>query len=156
MIMKITHDWMDDISLACQGVLMLAQRGPDGSKKETLGKQMTRAIRAACLRGAHFKGHDDFMGNHSGMVDLEMAEYFINDHDEYPHHWLMHLIHAGHIIAVYHDDHEVRRFWRWFYMEMVKVFHMSAEADEDMIYRLRDRHSIQQADPEIQEKLRKV
>ena len=95
--MKITRDWMDEIGLACQGVLMLAMRGPDGSPKECPGKELTRALRAVCLNAAYFKGHDEFMGDHSGFPrdpDRQMTREFFEHHDEYPHHWLMHFIHG--------------------------------------------------------------
>lgn len=138
--MKITRDWMDDISLACQGVLMLAMRGPDNELKETAAKQITRAIRAVCLNGAHFKGNDDFMGDHSGHIDPLVLKTFSEDHDQYPHHWILHLTHAAEVVGYLHPDESMRYHWHTFYLLMVTAFHMQPETKDQMLYRLRERY----------------
>lgn len=140
--MKITQDWMDPLSLAVQGVLTLALRGPDGAPKECDAKVLARAMRAVVLKGAHFKGNDDFMGDHSGFCRPdEVIERFAESHDEYPHHWLMHMIHAAEIIGYLHYSEQVRTFWHKFYIRMVVAFHMQPETKEQMLWRLREKNS---------------
>lgn len=144
---------------------MLSLRGPDGAPKECVAKELTRAMRAVLLRGAHFKGHDEFMGDHSGLprpalinriykrfdgagreVDPvnsvnDVIEIFAESHDEYPHHWTMHLVHAAEIVGYLHPKYEVRQFWERFYLRMVRAFHMHPETLPQMLDRLRERDS---------------
>lgn len=139
--MKITQDWLDPLSLAIQGTILCAVRGPDGMPKVCLGKELTRAFRAATMINAHSKGTpgDDFMGDYSGYCSLELIEEFCEEHDQYPHHWLMHLIHAGEILGYLHPDQMVREFWHRFYIRMCRSFHMHPESLSEMMIRLREK-----------------
>lgn len=133
--------WVMELPLAMQGTLVMAMRGPDNAPKDGLAKDLTRAYRAACLINAHEKGTpgDDFMGDYSGLPpnpDATLAA-FRRDHDQYPHHWLMHLIHGAQIIGAFHDDDTVVAFWDRFYHEMCSSFHMHGETLVQMQRRLR-------------------
>jgi len=149
---KVVQDWCNEISLAEQGVLLLALRGPDGCSKESVAKKLTRALRGAVMVGAHPKGYDVFMGDHSGLPPVMYTgkendsywwfEIFLNDHDQYPHHWLMHLVHAAEVLGYRHPDNNVRMHWLKFYTDMCDTFHMTPETEAEMTARLRERRQV--------------
>jgi len=139
---SVLQPWVTELPLAMQGTLLLALRGPDNAPKEGLAKDLTRAYRAAILVNAHEKGTpgDDFMGDYSGLPPNGEATImaFRRDHDQYPHHWLLHLIHGAEIIGFFHvDGGRVTQFWLLFYIRMCGAMHMNPETITQCEKRLR-------------------
>ncbi len=64
-----------------------------------------------------------------------MAE-FERSHDQYSHHFMMHLIHSAQVLGYKHPDEEVRRVWTDFYNRMCNRFHMLPEPESIMDHRL--------------------
>jgi hypothetical protein len=142
---SVLQDWVMKLPLAMQGTLLLALRGPDNAPKECLAKDLTRAYRASIMVNAHEKGTqgDDFMGDHSGLPiergqpEDGITERFRHNHDQYPHHWLMHLVHGAQIVGEYCPNPRVREFWHEFYITMCHAFHMDPERPTSLEFRLR-------------------
>jgi hypothetical protein len=78
-------------------------------------------------------------------MEMESAVVFVEetqtveDHDQYPHHWLMHMIHCAEIIGYLHSDITISEWWRNYYLAWCNVFHMLPETKELMLQRLRER-----------------
>jgi len=139
--MRLFREWVDEHSLAIQGTLGTVVRGPDFSSKESTAKPLVRALRYTFMNNAHdieFNHHDRFMGDHTGLCSSEELEEFIEDHDSYPHHWLMHFIHAAEIVGYLHPDRNIARFWLNFYFRMCSSFHMTFETKIEMLERLKE------------------
>lgn len=142
--MRLFRDWVDEYSLAIQGTLGTVVRGPDGSSKESIAKPLVRALRFTFMNNAHdveFNHHDKFMGDHTGLCSIEEVSKFYNDHDSFPHHWLMHFIHAAEIVGYLHPNTQIARFWLQFYTLMCDCMHMKTETKDEMIIRLQELRS---------------
>jgi hypothetical protein len=66
------------------------------------------------------------------------AAKFWHDHDEYPHHFIMHLVHCAEVLGYKHPDIEISSCWRTFYFAACESFHMHPETPEEMDERLND------------------
>jgi hypothetical protein len=136
----VLHPWVNELTFQMQALLLTGMRGPDGSEKHNSAKAIVRYLRGAVIKPAgHWSGqnNNDFMW---GEMDLfsEYVRSFWEDHDEYPHHFIMHLIHCAEVLGYKHPSAIVRTKWIWFYRCACGSFHMSAETEQEMDSRLND------------------
>lgn len=136
--MIVQQEWTWTIPLRCQSLLMLATRGPDGCRKHDSAKVLLRQMRSVVLVPAFPGQPDSFMGDQRGLCEWDIVELFADAHDEYPHHWLMHFIHAAEVIGQFHPDDAVRAFWWNVYTRMCHAFHMHPENLDELERRLGD------------------
>lgn len=139
--MNVMKDWALDLPIRMQSTMMLGLRGPDTLTKNNNAKTLIRELRFAILNPAfpvevERLFHDDFMGTQTGYASWEDAEAFLADHDQYPHHWLMHFIHTVEIVGQFHPDETTRMYWFALYRELVNAFHMNPETLEQLEHRL--------------------
>lgn len=85
------------------------------------------------------KDGDTFMGDWSGIPEHDSGAKLLKNHDHYPHHWLMHLIHCSEIIGYLHPNDKIQRWWHDFYLKWCNTFHMIAESKDEMLSRLKER-----------------
>jgi hypothetical protein len=142
---SVVKDWLAELPLRMQSTVLLAMRGPDNCAKENAAKILCRAYRFVCMHPAFpfdvFPskiGHDIFMGDQTGVTSYEVVKAFIDDHDGYPHHWILHFTHGAEIIGQYHPDNTMRLFWWTFYTEMARAMHMNIETLPELEERLKD------------------
>ena len=132
------HNWIAPLPFTQQAVLFLCLRGADGMSKQTLSKAVLRYFRGAIIKPAYpdFGRCDNFMS-----VQFEYFEgitkSFLRDHDDVPHHFLIHLIHAAEIIGYKHSDYEVCLVFQKFYTAFCESFHMKPETEWEMDERLK-------------------
>lgn len=145
------QDWVSNIPLRQQGVLLLALRGPDGLPKEHPSKNIVRTLRACVMNsgregvpmdlGQRFKT-DSFM-----RMDLITSDHIWNiqcvspffDHlDQYNIHFYQHFIHAAAVLGFNHPIDEVKRRWQHFYLLGCSKLHMSPETEVQFTNRLKD------------------
>lgn len=141
--MKVIKPWLFDLPLRMQSTVLLSLRGPDGCTKEGPHKQLIREFRYVVLVPAFpkdiFPKEDDwFMGSQTGITPWTLVEEFAANHDHYPHHWLLHFIHAAEIVGQFHPDDDIRIFWLKFYLRMCDTMHMRAETANELSERLQD------------------
>lgn len=136
----VLHDWVCGLPFQMQALLLTAMRGPDENNKYNAAKAIIRY-----LRGAVIKPAGDWRGNNNN--DFMWGEYekfyifsntFWQDHDEYPHHFIMHLVHCAEVVAYKHPNIRVCEHWLRFYNEACKSFHMQPETEKQMDKRLND------------------
>lgn len=137
------HEWVHELTFQQQALLMTGMRGPDENNKYNIAKGIVRYLRGAiCKPAGNWSGlnDNDFMwGDYKGPNGFDYyAEKFWQDHDEYPHHFIMHLVHCAEIIGYKHPDHKIRGYWGGFYTEACWAFHMSPETESNMDRRLND------------------
>lgn len=135
---SVLQEWVMNLPLKMQSTMLLSLRGPDGMSKENDGKKILRILRSCVLVTAHPGKPDSFMGDQKThpTVGDDVFVHFIEAHDEYPHHWLMHLIHAAEIVGQFHPDTDTAMWWYAFYAGMVAAFHMQPEGLENLQERL--------------------
>lgn len=145
----VFQEWMFNLSMQQQSVLILACRGPDGIPKFHHTKGIVRYYRATVLKSA-VKGRAMKPGEDEGgwFATLDLFQYdegwyrqtsrFFDHVDELPHHYYMHLMHGAEIIAYHHPDDLFRRRWGEFYADCCKDLHLTPESKEEMDHRLCD------------------
>lgn len=133
----VLQDWLlSNCSWRQQTVLFTALRGPDGLPKSNSGKVLCRFLRSCVLRDA-----TPNRGTFMGILQKEAvrtAKKFIDAHDEYPHHFIMHLAHSAEILGYKHPNQKIRNFWKVLYEDVCSAFHMYPETEKQMDLRLRD------------------
>lgn len=152
--MNVLQEWVSQCPLREQGTLLLALRGPDGTRKESGVKNVVRALRG-CIMVCGATGQplmpgenlpdDSFMQMYRiGHVDhtpwQEASIAFFRDWDEFNVHFLFHLMHAALILGVRHPQERVRIRWMAFYDRCCYKCHVTPETGEHMIDRLKDGH----------------
>lgn len=135
---SILYDWVQELGLRHQGVLLAAIRGCDGVAKHDPSKVVMRAIRAVVLvpfdarelvepKGFMYYESDSFW---EGVCTLSKSM------DEYPVHFIWHLIHACEVIAYKHPQVSVRMSFISAYYKLVTKFHVQPELEQAMDSRL--------------------
>lgn len=147
---SVIQDWVAEIPLRQQGVLILALRGPDGTRKESSSKPIVRSLRACTMNsgrcGKPMERGETFDGDAFMRMDLicsdELWDQAIADFygsiDEYNVHFLQHLLHAAAVLGFNHPMEDVAARWLRFYHKGVHKLHMLPENREQFTYRLRD------------------
>lgn len=140
--MNVMRPWATDLPIRMQSTMMLGLRGPDTLTKNNNAKILIRELRYAILFPAFPVNverlkTDDFMGTQTGYCSWNVAQEFLDDHDQYPHHWLLHFIHTIEIVGQYHPDENTRQFWWMLYVSLCAAFHMNPETFDQLEERLK-------------------
>lgn len=139
-IESVLHDWVHKLTFHQQALLMTGIRGADGSPKHDTAKAISRYLRGCVLKAAgNWNGtnNNNFMWGEYGLF-MNYAVAFWEDHDHYPHHFIMHLLHCAEVIGYKHPDDYIRDQWNSFYVHGCYSFHMQPETEEQMDERLND------------------
>lgn len=146
---SVFPEWLSDLPMQQQSVLMLATRGPDGDPKHTTFKRLLRPLRATVLKAAKYGcvldpglTGDSFM-NTIHFLDEEMwrnviMEYLDNDADGTVLHSYTHFMHAAEILGNMHPDPLYRDRWSLCYQLFVERLHLNPETPVQMAGRLSD------------------
>lgn len=135
---SILQDWVNELGLRHQGVLVSAVRGCDTVARDDPIKLLCRVLRAVMLN-AHCgdvkksKSYIEMPEEHEIQRRMDLV---IKDHDALPHHYLMHLVHAACIIGYKHPSPYHKMYWRYFYEKMVHKMHFNIETEEQLDRRL--------------------
>src|SRR5690349_10008639 len=104
---SVLHDWVHTLPFQMQALLLTAMRGPDENNKFNAAKAIIRYLRGVVIKPAgNWRGENDndFMwGDYEEKFDQFCTEFW-QDHDEYPHHFIMHLIHCAEVVGYEHPD----------------------------------------------------
>lgn len=135
---SVLQDWVMELGLRHQGVLVNACRGCDSAPKNDPSKLLTRSFRAIVLN-AHC-GNPDKAATYIQRVPheelLRRMAAFLKNLDHYPHHYVMHLIHAAEIVGYKCRTDEQFGFWIDFYFRACKGLHVNPETEEQLDARL--------------------
>lgn len=135
----ILQDWVRNLGLRHQGVLVSAVRGPDSAPKEDHAKRVVRSYRAAILKC--FCGDPKKASSFIETVDLtelrNRLDSLRRSFDQYPIHWVLHMLHAAEIVGYKHPDHDgIGMVWGRFYNLMCFKMHLNPESEADLDARL--------------------
>lgn len=136
----VLHDWVCSLTFQMQALLLTAMRGPDENNKYNAAKAIIRYLRGVVIKPAgdwHQKNDNDFMWGEYKLFFGYMNAFWV-DHDEYPHHFIMHLVHCAEVVGYEHPDTEISQYWLRFYNEACHAFHMNPETKKQMHDRLND------------------
>lgn len=157
MARSILQDWVQDLTLMQQSVLLSAVRSPDGLHKNNPAKPLLRWYRR-CILLCSFHGQvhetaDEYCGGsftgRSPEGDQHAMRRVANDYvqsvDQVPHHFHMHLVHAAQILGYKHPTKATREFWGRFYRACVAELNLLPEPEADMDKRLGDSEEVWKA-----------
>lgn len=136
--MSILQGWVENLGLRHQGVLLASVRGCDTAPKDDASKRFVRCYRAVVLN-AHCGDVAKAATFIEGVSEEELAvrfEAFRKNLDHYPHHYVMHLVHAVEIIGYKHPDQQVRKNWHSMYYRLCKGLHVNFETEDQLDERL--------------------
>lgn len=156
---SVLQDWVHELTLMQQSVLITAVRGPDGLYKNHIAKLINRFLRRSFLKVAftgetildpYTPGGGSFTGPWPAhMQASEVVDDYLHHTDEIPHHYHLHIVHAAEILGYKHPDLDVRGFWEEAYRRFVNDMHLSPETEERMDWRLGDQESQWRAAEEV-------
>ena len=146
--MNVLQDWVTELTLMQQSVLLAAIRGPDTIRKDHPVKVLMRWYRRCILLSAfdkrvldnpHEPGGGSFTGPMPGDVAVaDLMKDYLRYIDEMPHHFQLHLMHSAEILGYKHPSVEIGERWGWFYRLIVSDAHLQPETREAMEWRLSD------------------
>lgn len=134
----VLRPWVRKLPLRFQGVLLTAIRGCDGSPKEDDAKQLNRMVRRAVLN-PHAERETALAGGFFGFDPAKLRSSlrdFLHSLDQYPLHYVMHLMHACEVIGYCHPEDEYRFFFADVYDKMCYMLHVNRETGLQMRARL--------------------
>lgn len=138
---SVLHDWVCTLTFQMQALLLTAMRGPDENNKFNAAKEIVRYLRGVVIKpAADWTGRNDndFMNGEYVLYFENSVDNFWKDHDEYPHHFIMHLVHCAQVVGYKHPEIRIRRYWLAFYQQACDAFHMRPETENAMDARLND------------------
>jgi hypothetical protein len=136
----VLQEWVAKLGLRHQGVLLTGIRGCDIAPKDDPSKDLSRCIRAAILN-THC---DDPKKSVSFIEQCEPEEIsrrikvFAKNHDHYPHHFVMHIVHTIEIIGYYHPDPVTQTIFNNGYVLLCDRMHMHQETRGQLDARLNE------------------
>lgn len=137
---SVLQDWVHTLTFQQQALLLTAMRGPDENNKFNSAKAIVRYLRGVVIKPAgnwHGDNNNDFMWGRYAYFAGHAATFWL-DHDEYPHHFIMHLVHCAEVAGYKHPDAVTRAHWNAFYKSACQAFHMCPETEAMMDARLND------------------
>lgn len=141
-VQSVLQDWVMELPLRYQGVLLSAMRGCDDSPKEwtssgevadTAARRLTAWLRWACLNPADPR-EVDVPG--AFMQSRLPRPFKPSGLGHFPLHWFAHVMHAFQVVAVCHPSAEVSADALGVYDTMVHSLHLNPETPEAMRERL--------------------
>lgn len=135
----ILQDWVAKLELRHQGGLLSGiVRGCDTAPKDDESKVLTRALRALILNThcADPEKSASFIEHIEPQELRTRIENFCKNCDHYPHHYVMHLIHAIEIVGYYHPKLDYRTACRDGYNRLCNGLHTNPETKEQLDERL--------------------
>jgi hypothetical protein len=145
----VFQDWLFDLTMQQQSVLVLGCRGPDGIAKFHPTKLIVARYRATVLKAAYLgrpmrvdEGDDTTFMTLIGLSDdaewMAICKQFFDHVDEVPHHYYMHLMHGAEIAGYKHPHELFRRRWNGFYLRSCHDLHLNPETEPEMDRRQRE------------------
>jgi hypothetical protein len=134
----VLQDWVMELGLRLQGVLVSAIRGCDTAIRHDNSKVLARVYRSEILRShaGDAKKSKSFILAATIPETVKMMTEYLNDCDHYPAHYIMHFLHASEILGYCHPDPERRDMWNSFYRVAAKKYHLMPESYAQLIQRL--------------------
>lgn len=132
---SVLQEWLETLGLRHQGVVLSAIRGCDTLPKHHPVKTLTRAFRADTLV-SFSKNPSSFFKALSHEEFFDLVPEVLVAFDELPYHYVMHMAHAGEILAYHHPDIQRASCWRLFYFQLCRRMHLNPETKAQLDERL--------------------
>jgi len=156
----VIQEWLGELPMMQQTVLLTTIRGPDNMPKYNSTKMLLRWYRRCVLysamdgralndpldpsgsfTGPSFAAESMSQGQSITSRLDELVDYYVQEADLLPHHFQMHFMHAVEILGYHHPDDNVRKWWHSVYLRLVHSMHLHPESIEELDSRLGDTRS---------------
>jgi hypothetical protein len=133
---SIVKDWVAQLGLRHQGVIVSAVRGPDGILRDDPIKTLVRIYRGQTLNAfcGDVRDATSYMQPFDHQVFEEVAREVLRSIDHYNLHFFMHFTHAVEIMGYYAPTY--RQNWEWLYRSTCRKLHINPETREQLDARL--------------------
>lgn len=135
---SIIQNWVSELGLRHQGVIVSAVRGCDTLPKEAAAKTLSRFFRG-CVLNAHcgsVKGAKTYMAEPTDEIEFQrVAARFFQEWDALPFHYVIHFVHATEIVGYYREDW-LGVLWKDFYLRACRKMHITPETKDELDERL--------------------
>lgn len=138
MAKSVLQNWVMELGLRHQGVLLTAVRGCDTAPKNDPSKMLVRCYRSMVLN-CHCGDPSKAVSFIERVAHDELYRRmrdFLKNLDHYPHHYVMHLAHAAEIIGYKNRVDEQFGLWLDFYFRICKGLHVNPESEQQLDERL--------------------
>lgn len=135
---SILQDWVMELGLRHQGVLISAVRGCDTAPRDEPSKLLSRCLRCEVL--VPHVGDAAKSISFIQKVDADELEgrmkTVLRSFDHLPLHYWIHFVHAAEILGYKHPDSATAAAWCGFYRRAVDKLHMGVESEAQLDARL--------------------
>lgn len=138
---SILQEWVTQLGLRHQGVLLTIIRGYDSWPKHCPEKPMIREMRGLILvpfDPRELEYPNGFMSAFPHPQAHEAFKAFCDNIDGLALHYVMHVVHATEIFAYCHGSAQVRGCYMNRYRRLAHKFHLNIETPDEMEARLTD------------------
>lgn len=137
---SVLHEWVIELPLRYQGVLLSAVRGCDTAPKNDPSKLLARVFRAVILKSPAIELEKTKPTSFMEILPPEdvasRMEDFVRYWDQYPMHYVMHMAHAAQIVGYKHPDTQTAALWGAFYTLCCDKMHVAPETPDQLKARL--------------------
>lgn len=133
---SVLKDWVMELPLREQGTMLTAIRGCDLVPKfplDSIERTLTAFVRCAVMNAFDPREIDAEPGC---FMQTKIPKFKASALGHYPHHWVMHMVHALEVIGYRCPDDTFRIPASNAYFKLVKSMHLKPERCEDMAERL--------------------
>lgn len=139
---SVLQDWVMELPLREQGVMLTAVRGCDNEPKTwtstgvaySPGRRLTAFIRWCFMNPADIREVDSQEG--AFMMSTPPDPFKASEFGHLPQHWYSHVMHALEVIGFRHPIQDTRYKARELYLKMVQNMHLNPELKIAMQERL--------------------
>lgn len=135
---SVLQDWVMELPLRQQGTILTGLRGCDLTPKfplQSAEKRITAFLRYAVMNPFDPREIDSEPGC---FMQSSIGDFKPSEMEHYPHHWVLHAVHALEVIAYKSPDGGIRRVARDAYYRFVKSMHLYPENELQMTERLNE------------------
>lgn len=134
---SVLQDWVMELPLREQGVLLTAVRGCDLTPKHPLDAPERELV--GCIRNAFMVPADPREVDHSPGSFFRTyltSPFKPSAFGHYPQHWVSHVMHAVEVIGYRHPNLYMREWFYELYRQFCKSLHVNPETFEQYEARL--------------------
>jgi hypothetical protein len=133
--MMVLLDWVAELPLMMQSVLLSATRACDGISKHDVSKKLVRKVRAQVFVDARPVTKQSFLQKDTETFS-EIVQEFCSDIDKYPVHFVSHIWFALEIIGYLHPDKNIKAQYFAAYSTIIDSLHLNIETKAQLHSRL--------------------
>jgi hypothetical protein len=151
--LSVVQEWVAELPMMQQTVLLTCVRGPDGMPKYSPPKFIARWFRRCILLsaidgivltdpavdgGGSFTGPSVAKDGDWKQAMQQRIDDFVREEDAIPAHYMAHIRHGAEILGYKHPEPEIREWWHQLYRRLVNLLHLHPETEAELDERLGD------------------